>query len=131
MEKKKRPLGVTVLSILGIVIGILSFLLGLIGAGPFSIIFGGGWIILGLRLLKLQRWARWVILAASAVFLSVYLFVFYAAVTVDRFFYIGLMLQSPLALLSIISIIYLMLPKVRKVFVQKSESKMEDGSRFS
>jgi hypothetical protein len=120
MEKKKRPVGIIALSILGIVIGIFSLLLGLIGAGPLSIIFGGGWILFGLRLLKLQRWARKVILAASVVFLAIYLLVFYAAVAVDRFYGIGLVFQFPLAVLSSVSIIYLMLPKVRKVFESRT-----------
>lgn len=120
MEQKKRPIGVIVLSVTGMIIGVFSFLLGLIGEGPFSIVFGGAWIILGLRLLKLQNWARRIVLITSAVFLLAYLFVFYAALTVDRFFYMGLIMKLPLALLNVTALIYLLLPKVKKSFLKQS-----------
>lgn len=120
MEKKKKPIGVVILSVAGIVTGLFSLLLGLIGEGPFSIVFGSAWIILGFRLLKLQNWARRTILVASPIFLLVYLLAFYAAMTVDRFFYIGLIMKSPLALLNVVAMVYLLRPKVKKVFLQQS-----------
>ena len=101
---------------MGIIIGVLSFFSGFMGGG-ISIIFGGLWILLGLRLLKFNSGARRAVLALAVLFLLVYLFIIYIAETEDHYLYISVILQAPLATLNLIALIYLSLPKIKQAFL--------------
>lgn len=116
IRNENRLVGVSILSITGILVGLISFLFGLIGGG-LSIVFGGLWVLFGLRLLKFQNSARRVIVILATLFFLSYAFIIYIAETADYYLSISVILQIPLAFLNLISLVYLLLPQVKKRFI--------------
>lgn len=124
---KKKPIGLMILGVAGVLVGLISLLLGGIG-GPGSIIFGGLWIIFGLKLLKSPQKVKKAILIASIPQFILFGLMIYGGLKIDRFLFMGVIFQAPLVLLNLISLFYLNFPTVTQYLTQDTDVSKDEIS---
>jgi len=93
----KKPLGVILFIIVGLLVAIWFLFIGFSSPDGFSLVVGFSWlIILGVSLFeKLKNWARIAAMILSAIVLLVCIADFVAGVTVDPFYMMGTIFYAP------------------------------------
>ena len=118
VEMKKRPIGVLLLTIIGMLAAIFIIWIGLMSSNFFYLSAGASTLILSFFILFLKNWARVtaIILSIVMMLINTLLIIVIATRYVDPFIGMGLIFLSPLTLMSIICLIYLTRPRIKALF---------------
>ncbi|MBI3999874.1 MAG: hypothetical protein HY351_04590 [Candidatus Omnitrophica bacterium] len=117
---KKKPIGVLLLTIIGVLAAIFIISVGLMFFSLFYLLAGISVLILSLYIFFLKNWARITAIILSIVKLLIDVSLLMAARYVDPFFGMGLVFSSPLTLISIICLVYLTRPRIKALFHQNA-----------
>jgi len=116
VEMKKRPIGILLLTIIGMLVAIFITWIGLMSVNVLFLSAGASTLVLSFFILLLKNWARITALALSVVGLLINIILIAATKYVDSFFGISLVFFSPLTFISVFCLVYLTRPKVKALF---------------
>jgi len=136
---QKRPLGVIIFSVVGILLGLgILIFAGMHPKADISILivwlaFGGSFIVLHVGLFMMAKWARCIVLICTAVVAAMALLSFFLVIVASIFvvldheesylaamylvvFPFGALFLGPFVLIGVVEFIYLTLAKIKEQF---------------